>query len=209
MRISDIKLQVRDSNRVSVYVDNKYSFSLTIEQINQLKIKVGNIYDESEIKLFKRESKIGKVYLNTVIYCLLRPRSQKEVRDYLFKRTIPKITKSGKKESLIDESEADIIFEKIIKKNYVDDVKFAQYWAENRFFKKGISKRKLITELKIKGIDQYIIDEIISNNIRNDKDEIKKIISKKAKKYTPEKLFSYLIRQGFNYEDVKSEINLD
>ena len=44
MRISDIKLQVRDNNRASIYVDNKYSFSLTIDQIDQFKIKINNIY---------------------------------------------------------------------------------------------------------------------------------------------------------------------
>jgi len=209
MQISDIKLQVRNDNRASVYVDGKYSFSLTIEQINQLKIKIGNIYEASDIETFKKESRIGKAYLNAVIYCMLRPRSQKEVKEYLFKKTIPKITKSGKKESAIDQSEAEIIFDKIMSKKYVDDTRFAQYWLENRFLKKGISRRKLINELKLKGLDQQTINDAISNDTRNDKEEIKKIISRKSKSYNSEKLFSYLIRQGFNYEDVKSELNID
>lgn len=140
---------------------------------------------------------------------MLRPRSQKEVKEYLFKKTIPKITKSGKKESAIDQSEAEIIFDKIMSKKYVDDTRFAQYWLENRFLKKGISRRKLINELKLKGLDQQTINDAISNDTRNDKEEIKKIISRKSKSYNSEKLFSYLIRQGFNYEDVKSELNID
>jgi len=209
MQISDIKLQVRNDNRASVYVDGKYSFSLTIEQINQLKIKIGNIYEASDIETFKKESRIGKAYLNAVIYCMLRPRSQKEVKEYLFKKTIPKITKSGKKESAIDQSEAEIIFDKIMSKKYVDDTRFAQYWLENRFLKKGISRRRLMNELKLKGLDQQTINDVISNDTRNDKEEIKKIISRKSKSYNSEKLFSYLIRQGFNYEDVKSELNID
>ncbi|MGB4420804.1 MAG: regulatory protein RecX [Candidatus Saccharimonadales bacterium] len=209
MRISDIKLQVHDSNRVSVYVDGKYSFSLTVEQINHLKIKVNNTYENSEIEAFKKESKMGKVYLNAILYCMSRPRSQKEIKEYLFKKTIPKITKSGKKESAIDQSEVNIIFDKLVTKNYVNDRKFAEYWVENRFFKKGISRKRLTIELKLKGIDQSTINEVISNNIRNDKQEIQKIIARKAKNYTSEKLFSYLIRQGFSYEDVKSELNVD
>lgn len=209
MRISDIKLQVRDNNRASVYVDGKYSFSLTIEQINNLKIKIDNNYRNSDIEAFKKESRIGKVYLNTILYCMSRPRSQKEIKEYLFKKTISRITKLGKKESSINQSEADIIFNRIMAKNYVDDKKFTEHWVENRFSKKGISRRRLIIELKLKGIDQAIIDEVISSNIRNDKQEIKKIIARKAKGYTSEKLFSYLIRQGFSYEDVKSELNVD
>lgn len=209
MRISDIKLQVRDNNRASIYVDNKYSFSLTIEQIDHFKIKINNIYDNSDIERFKRESRIGKVFFNATVYCMLRPRSQKEIKDYLFKKTIQRITKSGQKESIINQSEADVILDKILAKNYVDDIKFAQYWIENRFFKKGISRRKLTAELKSKGVAQSIIDEIISKNIRNDKEEIKKIILRKSKKYTSERLFSYLIRQGFDYEDVKSELPID
>ncbi len=209
MLVSDIKLQARDKNRASIYVDGKYSFSLSIEQLQQFKIKIGNVYQPNDINHFKRESKIGKAYLNAVFYCLMRPRSEKEVRDYLFKKTLLRINKFGKRESVIDASEAETIFEKLIANGYIDNSKFAEYWLENRFTKKGISKRKLISELKSKGLDDSLISLQIAKNFRDDKTEIKKIISRKRNIYTPEKMFAYLMGQGFNYDDVKAELGLD
>ena len=53
-------------------------------------------------------------------------------------------------------------------------------------------------ELMKKGISAEIIDEAL--NVRNDEEEILKIITKKRAKYTDEKLIQYLCRQGFSYQ---------
>ena len=78
--------------------------------------------------------------------------------------------------------------------------KIAEYFVENRNQKKGESIKKLKLELSKKGIDQDIIDQTLANSDRNDEEEIKKIIAKKAKRYDAEKLISYLMRQGFDYQ---------
>ena len=42
---------------------------------------------------------------------------------------------------------------------------------------------------------------------RDDKNEIKKVINKKRQKYPDNiKLIQYLLRQGFSYDDIKSEL---
>ena len=90
----------------------------------------------------------------------------------------------------------------------MDDQKFAYYWVENRSLKKGISRRKLISELKNKGIDNLIIEQILSESERNDITEIKKIIDKKSSKYSDEnKLMAYLSNQGFSYGDIKEALS--
>ena len=57
-------------------------------------------------------------------------------------------------------------------------------------------------ELAKKGIAKEVIDQVL--DIRNDEEEIKKIIAKKANRYDEEKLINYLIRQGFPFETVRS-----
>ena len=72
---------------------------------------------------------------------------------------------------------------------------------ENRFVKKGISKKRLKMELIKKGIVKDIIDEVLDG--RNDEEEIRKMINKKREKYDDEKLMAYLVRQGFSYDLVR------
>lgn len=100
----------------------------------------------------------------------------------------------------------DDIIEKLLKKGYLDDRKFAEYYIENRFIKKGISRKRLTLELTKKGIAKPLIDELLAQNLRTDEQEIQKIIAKKRAKYDDQKLIQYLIRQGFDYELSKNSV---
>ena len=116
----------------------------------------------------------------------------RETNDYLFKKTF---------EKKLDKNYIDRIIEKLVEKKYLDDVKFAAYYVENRFVKKGISQKRLRMELTKKGVSSNVIDEVLGG--RNDEEEIKKMIMKKRGRYDDEKLTAYLCRQGFDYQLVK------
>ena len=73
---------------------------------------------------------------------------------------------------------------------------------ENRFVKKGISQKRLKTELIKKGISDKIVEKVLS--MRNDEEEILKMIAKKRDKYDDDKLIQYLCRQGFSFELVRN-----
>ena len=49
LKITDIRQAVRNENRVNVYVNNKYSFSLDIAQVVELSIKVGKLIDGEDL----------------------------------------------------------------------------------------------------------------------------------------------------------------
>ena len=106
----------------------------------------------------------------------------------------------------LDKTDIDRIIQTMIEKHYLDDEAYARYYVENRFTNKGISVKRLRLELMKKGIDQTIIDQVLSQDIRNDEEEIKKIIAKKRNRYDDDKLTSYLLRQGFDYELVRTLI---
>ena len=93
-------------------------------------------------------------------------------------------------------------------KKYIDDERFARFWVENRNQRKGISIRKLKAELSQKGVSANIQEGIFAENLRSDDNEIKKIIEKKSRKYLDEqKLISYLVRQGFSFDEIKKALN--
>ena len=64
-------------------------------------------------------------------------------------------------------------------------------------------------ELVQKGIDRETIEQLISENIRSDDEELQKIIAKKRYKYAgdQQKFMAYLARQGFSYDDIKSALS--
>ncbi len=211
MKITAISSQARSPDRVSVSIDGKYRFSLDISQVVDLGVKVGQEIDEYRLAQLERESEFGKLYAHTLEYCLMRPRSQREVRDYLRKKTLNKKykTKKGdiKERQGVSKTVADRVLERLIEKGYVDDQKFAIWWVENRHQRKGTSTRKLRSELISKGVPGETIDAALSESARSDQTEIAKIIAKKRPRYPDEqKLIAHLARQGFNYDDIKSSL---
>lgn len=201
-------MQVRDKDRVNVFVDGKYSFSLDITQVAELGIKTGNEYTEEELADLENESQFGKLYTRALEYALTRPRSQREMRDYLYRKTRDTRTKLGDIKKGVSVELTERVFDRLATKGYLDDEKFTRFWVENRNVRKGTSLRKLRSELMAKGVDKAIIEQVIENSERSDNDELLKVIAKKAARYDDEqKLIAYLMRQGFRYDDVKDALS--
>lgn len=208
MKITAVSIQHKDKNRVNVMVDGKYRFSLDIFQVGDLGIKVGKEYTEDELAGLETESQFGKTYTRALEYCLGRPHSAKEMRDYLYKKTRETRTKTGAVKKGVSSEITTRVFDSLKEKGYIDDEKFTRFWIENRNLKKGTSKRKLVAELRAKGVDQSIIERYSSESERTDEDELRKVIAKKRSRYSDEqKLMQYLARQGFSYDDIKHALS--
>ena len=196
-------------------VDGKYRFSLDVFQVGDLGIRVGKEYSDKELTELETESQFGKLYARSLDYCLMRPHSSREVRDYLYKKTMTRRVRSrrtGEIEDRVGVSKeiTERVHARLTEKGYIDDEKFTRFWVENRNQRKGSSIRKLRAELATKGIDEGIIERCLDESDRNDVDELQKIIAKKQNKYTDEqKLMQYLARQGFSYDAIKSALAVD
>lgn len=196
-------------------VDGRFLFSLDISQVVALGVKIGNEYDDQELTEIEGESQFGKLYARALEYCLMRPHSMREVRDYLWRKTRATKYKSRKTGELKERAGvapelAERVMEALIEKEYVDDEQFARYWVENRNLTKGVSRRKLEAELRSKGVSGEIIAQQFSVTERNDDDELRKMLTKKRSKYPDQqKLIAYLARQGFGYDDIKRALSDD
>lgn len=213
MKITDISLQVKNKDRVNVSVDGRYRFSLDISQVTELSIKVGKEYTEHELVELETESQFGKLYTRALEYTLMRPHSAKEVRDYLWRKTRDskvrvRDTNEYRDSPGISPALADRVYDRLATKGYLDDEKFAHYWAENRQQRKGISSRKLIAELRAKGVEQSVIDIAMQNSPREEKGEVIKILEKKRHRYDDDqKLVTYLSRHGFSYDVIRQALS--
>ena len=198
MIITNLKQAVKNPNRVNIFVDGKYEFSLDMTQVVDFGVKVGREITDGELAELKKASEFGKLYQRALEWVLMRPRSEKELNDYLRKKIY---------EKKLNEEFKNSVYERLKKKGYVNDLRFAEWYVENRFIKKGVSKTRLRIELTKKGISREIIDEMLS--VRDDEEEIKKIIARKSVKYNDEKLALYLARQGFSYDLIRRMVGKD
>ena len=215
MKITGLTTQQKDPNRINVMVDGKFRFSLDIFQVADLGIRVGKEYDEKELVELETESQFGKLYGRALEYSLMRPHSSREVRDYLYRKTLSKKYKSRRTGELkerpgVSKAVTERVFARLVEKGYVDDEKFARFWVENRNQRKGISSRKLRAELAAKGVASDIVERQLAAGGRSDNDELQKIIAKKKRQYPDEQKFmQYLARQGFSYDDIKNALNTE
>ena len=206
--ITDIKQAVKNPNRANIFVNGKYRFSLDIFQLTDLGVKVGEIFDKKEIENLEQQSEFGKLYALALNYCLMRPHSEREIRDYLMKKTLSKKLRNKKtgefyEKSGVSKLSVEQVLARLKEKKYIDDEKFARFWLENRNQRKGSSLKKLRAELLQKGVSGVIIEQVFAETSRNDSEEIQKIIDKKAKRYPDQqKLVAYLARQGFSFDEI-------
>lgn len=201
MKITAIKAQVKNQDRVSIFVDGAYSFSLTHSQLLDQKIFVGKEITDSELAQLKQASDYGKLLERAMNYVMIRPRSVREVRDYLWR-----------KQAAPDVSER--IQHYLQLRGYVNDESFTKSWIRARQLTKPVSKKRLIAELRKKGVSQDVITQALNAEDENadgynETTALHEILVKKRKlaRYQDEqKLIAYLARQGFSFEAIKNAL---
>ncbi len=134
MRVTAIRAQIKNVERVSVYLDGKYAFSLTQNQLLELRLHSGKELREQDVLALKQASDYGKLLERAMNYVMIRPRSQREVRDYLWrKKAEPNV--------------AERVIQRLESRGYLNDAAFAASWVRTRQLTKPVSKRRLNAEL--------------------------------------------------------------
>lgn len=196
MKITAIKQQVKNLERVSIFVDGEYSFSLRLDELVAHKIKNNDELSEADVKRLKKISTDGKLKARALEWVLNRPHSVREFGDYLRRK----------------KAEPDLIetwAQEFTSKKYLNDHAFAQWLYELRA-RAGKSNRAINAELFKKGITRDISDIIFEENIDDEAERVKMLIDKKRKlsryKSNPEKLAQYLVQQGYSWQLVKQAL---
>lgn len=206
---------VRDPNRVNIFLDGHFAFSLDVTQVIEFGLKLGTKLTDAKLEELRRASEFGKLYQRTLEWVLTRPHSIRETRDYLRRRQLKRRQLNQKRahEELkplpeIEDEVAQLVVSRLIERGYLNDQKFADFYVENRYVRRGISHKRLRMELQNKGVSPEMISIAMTRIPRDENEEIAKIIAKKRKKYDDIKLVSYLVRQGFGYQQAKDAVEL-
>ena len=222
LKVTKISQQIKNKQRYSVYINGKYTFSLNEYQLAGSGLSSGKILTQDEINIFATESQFGKAYERALNYVTIRIRSEKEIIDYLTRTFLypkPKtyVNKSGErifKKVEVDKEKTKTLINRVIErlqlKGYINDEAFAKAWVQSRQLTKRSSLRKLRQELMVKGIQQSIIEKVLTSQEENELQNLEELIMKKRRiiKYQDDvKLTQYLIRQGYSYDNIRSKLS--
>lgn len=196
MNITAIKQQERLKGRYSIYVDEKYAFSLNADSLLDEQLHNGQELDEQQLKVYKKLSADDKAYGLALAYVARRLRSEWELRDYFRRKGY---------ESELGEQ----LLARLKKLGLVDDAKFAEAWINTRRLLRYTSQRRLVQELRQKRIKDHIIETAIAGDEADERTVLRAMVEKKRRqtKYQDNlKLMQYLAHQGFSYDDIKSAL---
>ena len=196
MKITAIRQQVKRPDRYSIYVDGKYSFSLSEVAFLKCELNSGKELTAQEVEDFKNFSADDKMYNRALRYVAMRQRSVWEVQDYL------------RRKDCAPELITDTI-SRIESLGLLDDARYAEMFVRDRQLLRPTSKRKLVLELKKKRVSQEYITRALEGLEVDESQSLQEVISKKRKQsryQDDEKLMQYLARQGFGYGDIKSAL---
>jgi regulatory protein len=195
--VTAIRPQRRRRDRVNVYLDHEFAFSL--QEIVAARLSVGQILDAEQTDDLRRQDGIERAYERALYYLSYRPRSEREVRRYLQRKEFA--------EEAIDQALA-----RLKRSHLIDDLAFARSWVANRESLRPRGPWMLKAEMRQKGLSEQII-----NTVLTDLDEEESALRASAsalRRYSRldedlfrRRLWAYLQRRGFGYDVCHSVVD--
>ena len=192
-KVTSLEPQKRSSDRMNVYIDGEFAFGLAVALAMDL--YVGTELSDEEIATLKLDDEVERARDKALNYLSYRPRSAREVRDYLAQKEISA--------AAIEET-----LERLRRVDLIDDEAFARYWVKNRLKFRPKGRRALSYELRQKGVDARTIDQSLA-----DYDEaaaIEKAAASHARRLNhlppdvfKRRLYGRLARRGFSYDLIR------
>lgn len=195
MKVTDITQQSKRQDRYSIYIDDQFAFGVSENHLLRIGLYKGQEITETELETFRQEAETDKAYNQSLNYISIRPRSEREITDYLKRKGYSTEVSS-------------IVVDKLRELQLLDDAAFARSWVQWRQSDSPRSRRKLYDELQKKGVANEIIEDALEAIDEEEQIEaLRGLIAKKRHRYsTRQKLMAYLSRQGFPYDLIQKTL---
>jgi regulatory protein len=184
-----------NGNKVHIYIDGEYTLTLYDDYWYRLGYEQNREITEEELASLKEEAGFRCAYEKGIQYLSLRAYSCKEMYNKLKLKYGPEASQRA--------------VDKMLERKYIDDEAFAQTYARHLFEGKKYDVRRISYELRLKGVEEEIIDSVLKTL---DNDPILRIIDMidyKYKRYIEneterKRIVNRLIRMGYSFHDIKS-----
>ncbi len=190
--ITEFQPQKRNKDRLNVYIDGEYAFSVSLSLGAGL--KVGQQLTRDEIEKIRSDDAFDRARQMSFRFLSYRPRSTNEVRNYLKRKGFDPIV-------------VDRVIGQLTDREYLDDDAFARYWIEQRQTHRPRGVFALRYELVQKGISAEIIDATVIE--LDEKDAALRAVEKRTGRWARmpkdqfwRKISGFLQRRGFSYATI-------
>lgn len=196
MRITAISQQKKDKNRFNIFVDRKFSFATDADTLIQHKLHANQEISQEELQQFIQASDFGKWLNKSLLLLSRRPRSTKEVVDYLNRHQV-------------DEEIIQQVIKRLQSRKFLDDQAFAQWFVEQRLIFRPKGAYALTQELLQKGVAKQVIDQVITTSVSPDEEmkQALRLIQKKLSRWKSfdklkikQKIAQFLSARGYSWE---------
>lgn len=195
MRITQLQTQVKNPERLNVYVDGQFLLGASALVVLQMGLRVGQELTGEQLAQLRHDEALQQAVERAYNYLSFRPRSREEVRRYLRRKETP--------QELIEP-----VLARLDALNLINDEEFASFWIASREQSRPKGARAIKNELRMKGVARDIADELVDE----EQDEERALAAARKKAYSllrlPDmdyktfyaRLGSFLQRRGFDYE---------
>jgi regulatory protein len=195
-KITELRYQKRNPDRVNVYLDGKFAFGLP--DLEAARFRPGQYLSDADIDRLRGVDAEQRAYDRAVHFLGYRPRSEAEVRQNL--------ARAGTDGALIDR-----VVERLTQQGYLNDVEFARYWVDNRERFRPRGARALREELHRKGVGDEASAGLLAET--DQEESAYRAGQVKAMRLAPlleenrqdfrRRMGDFLARRGFDYEVVR------
>lgn len=188
-KITALRFQKRNKDRVNVYIDGQFAFGLAA--IEAAHLRVGQTLSDDDVARLRVRDEVERAYERALNFLSYRPRSEAEVRRNLRKKDV-------------EDEVVEVVIERLTRAGLVDDREFARYWVENRLQFNPRGARALRHELRGKGIpDAIIAGALVDLDEEVAARQVAEAGARRLAHLEPRdfrrKLGAYMARRGFSY----------
>ncbi len=196
--ITGIEQQKKNPDRVNIFLEEEFAFGLY--KYVAFSLRVGDILDDKAIRKLKAEDTLEDAFQKALHLLSFRARTEHEIRVRLAKYEF-------------DEDVIDMVIQRMVERDYLNDQRFAEEWVENRTTFRPRGRRLLQRELQQKRVNEAKIQQALESlpseaelALQAAQKHVSKIKANDRNTFQ-RKLYAYLARRGFLYEDIKPVIN--
>lgn len=193
MEISSVERNKKNKERLSVYIDGRYSFSISEDDYLSLNLYEKRELTAEELDYIKNTLVFREAKSDAIRYLTSKLRTEKEVG--------LKLQDEG-----YDESTVDQVIEELRALGYINNKLYVQKYVFDRSKLKPISKRLMKVELQHRGIPDELIDEVLDDWNMDDSAVAEGLVRRKFGKYdlqdekVTRKVYAFLKHRGYGYE---------
>ncbi len=206
MIVTKLEYSKKNPNRANLFVDDKFEASVLVDSVINMSLKKGDEITEIDLRALKSEAGWQKWIDKIYNFISVRPRSEKEVADYIAKKLFKyktleletglELTQTEKDATSKDANLLGVLnnkdlIESLIKyvteRGYINDIDFAIWFAKQRLLgssPKGFDYIK--SELFARGVSKQDIEsafiKVTEDSTISESDSLNKAFEKQKRK---------------------------